>query len=117
MPRASQRKAGSGLEALQRAITGALMKPLNANESMKPAKLARTPPHRLKLSLQPYVALLELSHPVDELMRRLKHSEFSAVSNAVSSADKRHHRTASVRRSRKPIFLAVHRVNHSVYFK
>ena len=82
-----------------------------------PEKLARTAPDRLRLGLQPYLVLLELSHPVDELMRRLKRAEFSAVSNAVSSAGKQHHRPVTVRRSRTPVFLAVHRVNNSVYFK
>src|SRR6267378_4030914 len=38
MPKSS--RPDSGLEALQRAITGALMKPLNADESMTPANRA-----------------------------------------------------------------------------
>ena len=82
-----------------------------------PEKIARTAPDRLRLALQPCIVLLELSHPVDELMRRLKRAEFSAMSNAVSSAEKRHPRAATVRRSRTPIFLAVHRLENSVYFK
>ena len=82
-----------------------------------PEKLARIAPDRLRLALQPYIVLLELSHPVDELMRRLKRAEFSAVSNAVSSAVKRRNRPMAVRRSRTPIYLAVHRLNESVYFK
>jgi hypothetical protein len=237
MPKLSRRKPASGLEALQRAITGALMKPLNADESMTPAnravaekfikpndrltaferlqiynqqywwrllsslaedfrgvravlgerkfdrlanayleahpstswtlrnigsklvvfieanpklthprnalaidvarvewarvlafdepsqkiiapeKMARTAPDRLRLALQPYIVLLELSHPVDELMSRLKRAEFSAVSNAVASSGKKRARTVTVRRSRKPVFLAVHRLDNSVYFK
>ena len=40
MPKVSRRKTDSGLEALQRAITGALMKPLNADESMAVASRA-----------------------------------------------------------------------------
>ena len=82
-----------------------------------PEKLARIAPDRLRLALQPYIVLLELSHPVDELMRRLKRAEFSAVSNAVSSAVKRRSRPLAVRRSPTPIYLAVHRLNESVYFK
>ncbi len=88
-----------------------------ARKIIAPEKLARTPANRLRLALQPYVVLLKLSHPVDELMRRLKHTGLSVVSNAVSPAGKRRPRHASVRRSRKPIFLAVHRVDNSVYFK
>src|SRR5262249_15833199 len=60
---------------------------------------------------------LELSHPVDGLMRKLKHAEFSVVSNAASPSGKRRVRLATVRRSRKPVFLAVHRLENSVYYK
>ena len=88
-----------------------------ANKAIEPAKLARMPTDRLKLGLQPYLVLLELSHPVDELMRRLKHLELSAVSNAVSSTQKRRSGPVTVRRSRTPVFLAVHRLDNSVYFK
>ena len=82
-----------------------------------PAKLARTPADRLRLGLQPYLVLLELSHPVDELLRKLKHTEFSAVSNAVAASERRRRARVTVRRSRKPVFLAVHRLENSVYFK
>ena len=82
-----------------------------------PEKLARTAPDQLRLALQPYIVLLELSHPVDDLMLRLKRAEFSAVSNAVSSAEKQHPRSVILRRSRTPVFLAVHRLDNSVYFK
>ena len=88
-----------------------------SRKAVSPEKLARTDPDRLRLGLQPYIVLLELSHPVDDLMRRLKHAEFSAVSNAVSSAEKQHSRAVTVRPSRTPVFLAVHRLDHSVYFK
>lgn len=88
-----------------------------ARKVIAPEKLARTPADRLKLGLQPYIVLLELSHPVDELMRKLRHVEFSAVSNAVGSSGKKRARTITVRRSRQPVFLAVHRLDHSVYFK
>ena len=39
------------------------------------------------------------------------------MSNAVGSSGKKHARTITVRRSRKPVFLAVHRLDNSVYFK
>ena len=88
-----------------------------ARKVISQEKLACTAPDRLRLALQPYIVLLELSHPVDELMRRLKHAEFSAVSNAVASSAKKRARTIAVRRSRAPVFLAVHRLGNSVYFK
>ena len=88
-----------------------------ARKIIEPAKLARTPASRLRLGLQPYVVLLELSHPVDELMRKMKRTEFSAMSNAVGAADSRRRARVTVRRSSKPVFLAVHRLENSVYFK
>ena len=88
-----------------------------AKRSIQPAKFARTPADRLRLGLQPYIVLLELSHPVDDLMRKLKRTEFSAVSNAVGASGHRKESQIVVRRSRKPVFLAVHRLENSVYFK
>ncbi len=88
-----------------------------ARKVIDPAKLARTPPGRLKLALQPYIVLLELSHPVDELMHKLKRAENSAVSNAVAATGSRRRAHVTCRRSRKPVFLAVHRLDNSVYFK
>jgi hypothetical protein len=80
-------------------------------------QIAKTPADRLRLGLQPYVSLLELHYPVDELMRTLKHSEIAAVSNAVAATHTRARKTVTVRRSRKPIHLAVHRFQYSVYYK
>ena len=88
-----------------------------ARKIIAPAKLARTPASRLRLGLQPYVVLLELSHPVDEFMRKMKRTEFSAMSNAVAAADSRRRARVTVPRSRQPVFLAVHRLENSVYFK
>lgn len=88
-----------------------------ARKVIEPAKLARTPADRLRLGLQPYIVLLELSHPVDELMSKLKRTEFSAVSNAVGASDHHKRSQLTVRRSRKPVYLAVHRLENSVYFK
>lgn len=84
---------------------------------LTPRQIARTAPDQLRLSLQPYIALLELAHPVDDFMRTLKRSEISAVSNAVATTQRRARKTITVRKSRTPIHLAVHRVNFSVYYK
>jgi hypothetical protein len=80
-------------------------------------QIARVPPDRLRLGIQPYVSLLELRHPVDELMRTLKHTEIAAVSNAVAATHTRRRKVVTVPRSRAPIHLAVHRLNFSVYYK
>ena len=88
-----------------------------SRKTIEPATLARTPANRLRLGLQPYIVLLELSHPVDDIMRKLKRTEFSAVSNAVGASEHRKRAKILVRRSRKPVYLAVHRLANSVYFK
>ncbi len=80
-------------------------------------QIARTPPDRLRLGLQPYLVLLDLSHPIDELMSKVKRTEIAALSNAVAATHTRRRQTLTVRRSRTPIHLAVHRVNFSVYYK
>ncbi len=80
-------------------------------------QVARMPQDRLHLGLQPYLVLLELSHPIDEFMRTLKRTSIAAVSNAVAASQTRRRKTVTVRKSRGPIHLAVHRVNYSVYYK
>ncbi|MEI9893512.1 MAG: DNA-binding domain-containing protein [Chthoniobacter sp.] len=80
-------------------------------------QIAKLPPDRLHLGLQPYISLLELHHPVDEMMRTLKRTEISAMSNAVSATHTRQRKVLTARRSRTPIHLAVHRVNFAVYYK
>jgi len=71
-----------------------------------------------KFELQPYIRLLDLSYPVDDLLIRVRHQEEETdiVSNAVTERVR-----SSARRRRLPkpesIFLAVHRADNSVYFK
>lgn len=84
---------------------------------LTPKRIAKLSGDQLCLGLQPYLSLLELNHSVDELLKSLKRSEIGAVSNAVAAAQTRRRRQVTVRRSRAPIYLAVHRVNFSVYYK
>jgi len=84
---------------------------------LTPKQIAKIPPDRLRFGLQPYLSLLELHHPVDEMMGTLKRTEISAMSNAVAATHTRRSKAVTVRRSRTPIHLAVHRVNFSVYYK
>ena len=71
-----------------------------------------------KFELQPYVRLLDLSYPVDDLLIRVRNEEREAgmVSNAVTKRLR-----SNKKRSRLPhperILLAVHRAENSVYFK
>jgi hypothetical protein len=82
--------------------------------------IARIPADRLRLDLQPYITLLELSHPVDDLLMKLKESEIEtgAFSNAVAAdhSSQRFQRIRS-RPSGAPVHLAVHRHQLSVYYK
>ena len=80
------------------------------------AHLARTPPDRLRLGLQPSLTLLALAYPIDDFMRTLKRTGIAALSNAVGAAHTQRRDRLSVRRSRRPLHLAVHRVDHSVYY-
>ncbi len=88
--------------------------PLPAN------KVRNIPPELLRLGLQPYIVLLELNHPIDHLLGKLKRRseiETGSVSNAVSGVRSRARRRLAARPSRSPIHLAVHRHKFSVYYK
>ncbi len=88
--------------------------PLPAN------KVRNIPPELLRLGLQPYIVLLELNHPIDHLLGKLKRRteiETGSVSNAVSGVRSRGRRRLTARPSRSPIYLAVHRHKFSVYYK
>ncbi|HEV8184944.1 MAG TPA: DNA-binding domain-containing protein [Chthoniobacterales bacterium] len=77
-------------------------------------------PELLRLGLQPYIVLLELNHPIDHLLGKLKQRseiETGSVSNAVSGVRARARRRLTARPSRSPIYLAVHRHKFSVYYK
>ena len=73
----------------------------------------------LRVSLQPYIRLLDLTYPVDDLLIEVHDRESS--SDASSNAARLHQRRARVRRyaqpDRAPIYLAVHRIDDSVYYK
>ncbi len=86
---------------------------------LDPAKLGGKP-DRLRLDIQPYVTLLEVSHPIDRMLGRLRkrNIETASVSNAVSSATTRRRPIRlAAKASRTPIHLAVHRVDLAVYYK
>lgn len=90
-----------------------------ANPILQPEKIAAQPPDRLRIGLQPYLTLLELAHPVDELLRKFKERqiETGAFSNAVAATVTRRRGRIAAQPSRQPIHLAVHRHNLAVYYK
>jgi hypothetical protein len=81
-----------------------------------------TPPSELRLGLQPYLTLLELSFAVDEFLIAIKKRESdvlrSEASNAVQAAPKA---KTSKKRLRPPkpekVFLATHRHENQLYYK
>ena len=86
---------------------------------LTPADLAEANPAKLRFGLQPYITLLDLKYPVDDLLLEVRKDaeDVSVASNAMSER----HKTKRVKAvaSMKPsqIFLAVHRMGEEVYFR
>jgi len=82
------------------------------------AILQDTKPSKLRLKLQPYVRLLDLRYPVDNLLLAVKHDAGTNVaSNAIAERHKRKKASAVARLKPVPTYLAVHRVDNTVYFR
>jgi hypothetical protein len=73
----------------------------------------------LKLRLQPCVSLLDLKYPVDELLLEVRKEDEDTdfASNAFQEKHKRKRVQAVAKLNPAEIFLAVHRVDDSVYFR
>jgi hypothetical protein len=72
-----------------------------------------------RFQLQPYLRLLELNYPVDELLLSIRRQqrEFGMMSNAVEERPQRRRPRKRALPKADEIFLAVHRADNSVYFK
>ena len=72
-----------------------------------------------RFELQPYLRLLELDYPVDEMLFAIRQEqrEVDIVSNAVTERPQRRRPRKRAVPRREKIFLAVHRIDNSVYFK
>jgi hypothetical protein len=74
---------------------------------------------RFRAGLQPYVRLLALAYPVDDL--RIRVNRESDEHGAASNVAVKHQRRDQARREGEwkpqPIFLAVHRLNFTVYYR
>ena len=82
------------------------------------ASLQGANPAKLRLKLQPYIRLLDLRYPVDDLLLAIKHDAGTNVaSNAMAERQKRKKVSAVARLKPAPTYLAVHRVDHAVYFR
>jgi len=71
------------------------------NPRLDPQSLAGRDPSALRIGLQPYLTLLEVSHPIDKILARVKQGS----------------RIRPVASFGRPIYLAVHRQEFSVYYK
>jgi hypothetical protein len=94
------------------AFDNAERKPLGPEDLLEPGP-------DLRLVLQPYVRLLALQYPVDELRVQLnEHLDgHSAASNAVRQAPRHPQVRRFARLKPQPIYLAVHRVDFTVYYR
>jgi len=89
-----------------------------AEPPLRSEELAGGAAPSLRLKLQPYIQLLDLRYPVDNLLLEVRrNSDTDFASNAFSERRKRKRVLAVASLRPSPIFLAVHRLNFSVYFR
>ena len=84
-----------------------------------PARIAKIAPEKLRIGIQPYVSLIEMWHPIDDLLGKLKNAaiETGSVSNAVAATRSRRRKRLAARPRKSPMYLAVHRHDLSVFYK
>lgn len=82
------------------------------------ATLVGADPTKLRLRLQPYIRLLDLRYPVDDLLLAIKHDVSAEVaSNAMQERQKQKKVSAVARLNSAPVYLAIHRMDNTVYFR
>jgi hypothetical protein len=90
-----------------------------AKPALKTDELLGFDPARLRLKLQPYITLLELQYEVDDFLIEVKHGAGlrGEASNAMEQQRKHSRKRLSRRLKKGAVFVAVHRLNNSVYYK
>jgi len=90
-----------------------------AEPALRPEDLGVEAGAKLKLKLQPYLRLLDLRYPVDDLLLEVRKEEEDTdfASNAFQERRKRKRVQTVAKLKPAKIFLAVHRVDDSVYFR
>jgi hypothetical protein len=90
-----------------------------AEPPLRPENLGGDVGASLKLRLQPYISLLDLKYPVDDLLLEVRKEDEDTdfASNAFQERHKRKRVQAVAKLKPAEIFLAVHRVDDSVYFR
>jgi hypothetical protein len=74
---------------------------------------------RMRLTLQPYVRLVSFLYPVDDLLLEVrKEDEHTDFASNTFAEHRKHKRVRAVAKLKpEQIFLAVHRIDYSVYFR
>jgi hypothetical protein len=87
--------------------------------ALRPEELDAVSVSKLRLRVQPYVQLLELHYPVDDLVLQVRKDDDGTdfASNAVSEQRRRMKVRAVATLKPQKIFLVVHRIDCSVYFR
>jgi hypothetical protein len=90
-----------------------------AKPSLRSQDLGEAEPVSLRLDIQPYVQLLDLHYPVDDLLLEVKHGDHTPdrASNAIQERRKHSKVRAVAKLEFAQIPLAVHRLDFSVYFR
>jgi hypothetical protein len=90
-----------------------------AELSLRPEQLTADAGANLRLKLQPYMSLLDLKYPVDDLLLEVRKEDEDTdfASNAFQEKHKRKRVQAVAKLNPAEIFLAVHRMDDSVYFR
>jgi hypothetical protein len=87
--------------------------------TLRPDDLLSAAGPRMKLTLQPYVRLLSFRYPVDDLLLEVRKEDQDTdfASNTFQEHPKRKRVRAVAKLKPAQIFLAVHRIDYSVYFR
>jgi Putative DNA-binding domain len=87
--------------------------------ALRPEDLASAAGPRMKLTIQPYVRLLSFRYPVDDLLLEVRKEDEDTdfASNTLTEHRKRKRVRAVAKLKPAQIFLAVHRIDYSVYFR
>jgi len=90
-----------------------------AEPPLRPEDLAANTGANLRLRLQPYIQLLSLCYPVDDLLLEIKNTsdDNEVASNAFQEHRKRKRVQTVAKLKPAAIALAVHRIDNSVYFR
>jgi Putative DNA-binding domain len=90
-----------------------------AEPALRPEDLNANAGAKLKLKLQPYLRLLDLRYPVDDLLLEVRKEDEDTdfASNAFQEKHKRKRVQAVAKLKPANIFIVVHRMDDSVYFR